>query len=389
MNKEASPEEISRLFRLLSETEIGAELSPLMEEHWQRLADAGDLANIPKTKIAEEILKVYPAQSAPAVRLNRKKKIRYLLQYAAAVVFIVAIGAYYVSTPTDGDKLQQEAATPLTPSEHTTLALADGTVLVLEDVNDSTIISQGNSSILKLGNELRYTSGRTDGEHQLLNTISTPKGGEYTIVLSDGSKVHLNAHSSLTFPVSFTHQPQRNIVLNGEGYFEIQQMKDANNSIPFYVDIMSHLNQHARIEVLGTIFNVMAYKEEDVIRTTLLEGSVRLTLDKSAVVLSPGEQAVVAPGESIQILEDVNIDHAVEWKNGVFRFENTGIQAIMRQIERWYDVTIHYDESMPEIKLSGKIEKKESVQQLLDILTATQKINFRITGKQIVVQPNR
>jgi ferric-dicitrate binding protein FerR (iron transport regulator) len=213
------------------------------------------------------------------------------------------------------------------------------------------------------------------------NTIATPRGGQYQLVLADGSKVWLNASSGLRYPTAFTGK-ERRVELTGEGYFEVAK----NASMPFHVQV----NQ-MDVEVLGTHFNINAYDDESAVKTTLLEGSVKVVKRETAnvkenpIVLQPGQQAEMKPHSPLAINHSPNIEEVMAWKNGLFQFKAAGIETVLRQAARWYDVEFVYKGNIPE-KFSGQISRSANAEQLLKILELTGKVKFEINGKTIIVK---
>ncbi|MBX2922835.1 MAG: DUF4974 domain-containing protein [Chitinophagaceae bacterium] len=315
--------------------------------------------------------------------------------HAAAAVILLLLSAsifFYVSSG-------RQAAPPDTASERkndtivpggdrATLTLADGSVIDLNETGNGDVALQGNVKVIKAGGKINYTASDAGSSAVVYNTITTPRGGQYAVVLADGSKIWLNAASSLRFPTSFNGADRR-VELTGEGYFEIARSKSpGGKKQPFYVTINAASGNGGIVEVLGTHFNIMAYDEEGEINTTLLEGAVKLNMQGQNVQLRPGQQAhVTKAGQQVEVLADVDIESVTAWKNGEFRFDNTDVKAIMRQIGRWYDISITYDKNVPEIGLSGKIKRENNIEQLLEILEATHKVRFRIEGKNVFVTP--
>ena len=207
------------------------------------------------------------------------------------------------------------------------------------------------------------------------NTITTPRGGQYQVVLPDGSMVLLNAGSSLTYPTLFTGA-ERKVELTGEAYFEVAH----NPAMPFRVCSKGQV-----VEVLGTHFNINAYDDEPGIKTTLLQGKVKVTatVKKQTLILQPGEQAFL--GISAFNEHDVDVDQAVAWKNGLFMFDGDDIQQVMRSISRWYDVDVTYKGAAPADLFSGSVSKFSNVSEVLNTLQATGKVHFSIEGKNINV----
>jgi transmembrane sensor len=247
------------------------------------------------------------------------------------------------------------------------------------------LATQGNTQVLKLNDgQLQYkessevspSGGDLEGA---FNTMSTPRGGQYQLTLSDGTKVWLNAASSLRYPATFTGK-DRQVELNGEAYFEVAH----NAAMPFKVNVAGK----EEVEVLGTHFNINSYSDEPAVKTTLLEGSVKVTpainttiSTQLATILKPGEQAQMQAGGKINRQTNVDIGKVMAWKNNIFNFNN---ENIMRQLSRWYNVDIRFEGTIPGIKFSGEIGRNLSLKQVLSILDET-RIKYRIEGKTLVI----
>jgi ferric-dicitrate binding protein FerR (iron transport regulator) len=256
------------------------------------------------------------------------------------------------------------------------LTLAGGRQIILDSLQNGSVALQGNTHILKLASgRLAYQPDHTGSGAIEYNTITTPKGGQYQVSLPDGSRVWLNAASSLRFPTSFDGN-ERQVEMTGEVYFEVAQNRDK----PFFVR-----SGGFNVEVLGTHFDVNAYADEAVFKTTLLEGSVNVGNTSGHSLLEPGEQAVAGiSGGNIRILREADTEAAVAWKNGRFEFSNADIPTIMRQIARWYDVDIRYEGNIPPEHFSGEVPRSCSLDKVLKIFALSQ-IHFRIEGKEIIV----
>lgn len=255
------------------------------------------------------------------------------------------------------------------------LQLADGSSIVLDSTNNGNIANQGQTKIIKIDGQLAYNSAGTNKEI-LYNTITTPRGGQYQLILADGSKVWLNAASSLHFPTNFTGK-ERKVTLTGEGYFEVAK----NADMPFKVDVAGK----GEVEVLGTHFNVNAYEDEDVMKATLLEGSVKVINGNKAVLIEPGQQATINEVSNlITINKSVNLEEVVAWKNGLFQFDDTNIKEVMWQIGRWYDLDIVFKGNVPDKRITGKIYRNVNVSNVLKLMEAL-KIHIEIEGKTIIV----
>ena len=257
-----------------------------------------------------------------------------------------------------------------------TLTLANGSQILLDQSPKGILAKQGNISIKKTaGGQLIYDlSGKSSTESKTIgfNTIATARGQQYQVILPDGTKVWLDAASSIKFPTMFTNS-ERRVELSGEAYFEVAK----NKAMPFRVDV-----NHTEIEVLGTHFNIMGYPEEGSTNTTLLEGSVKVIKDNTFKVITPGQQARVNKGIDIA---DVNTAKAVAWKNGNFSFDDEDIHTLMNQIARWYDVDVYFEPGVTNQKFGGEISRYKEVTEILKKLELTQTIHFKIEGRRITV----
>lgn len=266
------------------------------------------------------------------------------------------------------------------------LELPDGSFVNLSHAAVGSINHVGGALIRKTrDDQVVYQADRQAGSAETrYNVIRTPRGGQYQVVLPDGSGAWLNSASSIRFPVLFK-DTERKVEITGEVYFEVvREVRNSDTgtvSIPFVV-----IARDQRIEAIGTNFNVNAYPDEEVVRTTLLEGLVKISLLETpgSRLLKPGEQALIT-GQSDSIdVNPANLRCAVAWKNGQFRYEMEGIEAIMRQVERWYDVEVIYEGEIPRKKFVGTISRNISLSKFLDILSYTG-VNFKIEGRKIIV----
>lgn len=268
------------------------------------------------------------------------------------------------------------------------LTLADGSRISLDDAANGLLASQGNTAITKTENgQIVYEKNNIDkskfmSDRSVINKIQTPKGGKYQIRLPDGSKVWLNSASTLSYPTTFAGN-ERKVQLEGEAYFEISP----NKSVPFRVQSGNQI-----VEVLGTHFNINSYDDEDYVKTTLLEGSVRVILNSKANVVSntkllkPGEQSLTKSSNSGIRIENADTEKAVAWKNGYFRFRNTPIREIMREIERWYDVELVYEGKMPTDEFTGFISNDVKISAVLKIMEESGGVKFTVKGKKLKVK---
>lgn len=256
------------------------------------------------------------------------------------------------------------------------LVLSNGTQLVLDSLHNGIVANQQGAQVTLQNGQLSY--GNTSSHEVAYNSVTTPNGREFSIVLPDGTKAWLNAGSSIRYPVAFDSHA-RTVEIKGEVYFEVA----AKAGVPFHVNI----SDKAVIDVLGTHFNVKAYDNEENIRATLLEGSVRVQYASGSQLLQPGQQAAMpqAPGGIITI-EKADIDKVMAWKNGLFDFNGASLKEVMRELERWYDIEVVYEEGVPNITFWGKMTKGVTLNDLLVALQKTE-VHFRLEGRKLIVQP--
>jgi len=257
------------------------------------------------------------------------------------------------------------------------LTLSDGKQIVLNDAKNGVITSQGHAKINKeKNNQLIYEASASQLNSPVVyNTISTPKGGQFQIVLSDGSKVWLNAASSITFPTTFS-KSERLVTISGEVYFEVTK----NPHQPFKV-----VAGKQTVEVLGTHFNINAYDDERTIKTTLVEGSVKVSAGSETSILKPNQQSAIAHDGSDAInIKTVDTENVLAWTNGNFEFEKAEVSDIMRQAARWYDVTVKYEGAVSPRRFTGSISRNVNLSELLKMLKYTG-VNFKIEGKTVIV----
>ncbi|SEW52620.1 FecR family protein [Chitinophaga arvensicola] len=302
---------------------------------------------------------------------------------AAAAVLLLATGSagwYYYETHIAGKTTSPTAIASndvLPGGSRARLVMGDGTEVVLDSLNPNGLLEKDGTRIGKDEGKLVYDGSATSGDQVTFNTLSTPRGGEYQLVLPDGTKVWLNAASSLRFPTKFTGA-DRTVYLTGEAYFEVAQQA----AQPFHVQ----LNNGLKIAVLGTAFNVMAYDDENTVNTTLVTGKVKVAQPNGkSVVLLPAQQAILEKDNQELDVSDADIDKILAWKMGMFEFDDDDLSTVMRQLARWYDVKVTFEGPVPDKHYTGSIRKQSTLSQALRILK-TAGIQFNIEGKQIIVE---
>ncbi len=311
---------------------------------------------------------------------------------AAAITILILLSAGYWMFSSKPSKQETTTTLSETKSENdiapggnrAVLTLADGSPVILDSVSNGIIGHQGNTKVQKLNNGLLVyvINGRqvSENDETFYNKITTPRGGQYQVTFTDGTKVWLNAASSIRFPVVFIGK-YRKVEITGEAYFEVAK----NKAMPFKVKA-----NNSEIEVLGTHFNVSAYNDEAEIKATLLEGKVKVSAldsdNKLPAVLEPGEQAAINKEGKIDIKNNADTEEVMAWMNGYFQFKSADLKTILRQIARWYDVDIEYKENA-NMLFTGQLTRNENVSKVLSKLALTGEVHFKIEGKKIIVSP--
>lgn len=315
----------------------------------------------------------------PAVRKSYKLNLFKRISSAAAVLLMVGAGYFWFSSKSKEER-EQQAYHDISPGKNAaTLTLANGQKIVLSNELKGELANEAGVSITKTadGQLIYEIKDQQNGDSKAVNKLSTANGESYQLRLPDGTMVWLNAASSITYPVSFSNTALREVELAGEAYFEV--VKDKKR--PFVVS-----TNHQQIRVLGTEFNVNAYTDEPEQKTTLLEGSIKLSLEEGMTsrVLKPGEQAVSA-GKQLQV-STVDVDQAVDWKNGDFVFQSEPLISLMRRVSRWYNVQVVYASGVDqEGTFTGKVSRSKNISVLLKALQSGG-LKFDVLGNKIIVK---
>lgn len=326
-------------------------------------------------RIREEIRQ----QQIPLNVPFRKRILNYAA--AAAVLGILATGALFLYNRKDPQPVFTESRHDIAPGKDgAILTLADGSCIVLDTLQNGFVARQGNVQVFLQNGQLAYNPATTvtGNTPVVFNTMSTPRGRQFTFQLPDGSKVWLNAASSVTYPTAFTGA-DRKVTVTGEVYFEV--VPDKNK--PFRVNTGSQVT-----EVLGTTFNVNAYAEEEGQRITLIEGKVRVSTvsDGQTIVLAPGEQALIGTGSNTLTKKQVQTEEVVAWKTGYFQFADADIHQIMRQAARWYDAEIHFEGKITTERFRGKVSRNLQLSELMKVLEANG-VNYRLENRVVTILP--
>lgn len=316
---------------------------------------------------------------------KNRKSIPFYKYIAAAVVFIAFISGFlYFSKDNviEPNKLivKGNKIDVLPGVDKALLILSDGSKIVLDDAKNENIVEKAGLVISKTTDgQLLYKVSSTLPKSATIayNTISTSKGNQYQILLPDGTKVWLNAASSLKYPEVFTGN-ERKVILSGEAYFEVAKNKD----MPFIVQ-----TRNQDVQVLGTHFNINSYSDEQSIKTTLLEGAIKVTNANFSKILKPGEQSLVENNGlgNINVIKNIDVDSEIAWKKGLFSFNNVALKTILIQLERWYDIKIDY-QSIPDKRYNGMVPRKSNLSEVLHMLELTGNISFKIEeGRRLKV----
>jgi transmembrane sensor len=293
---------------------------------------------------------------------------------AAAILVFLSVGTYFLinrnSTAGIGTGQLAHSKFDIAPGNNkATLTLASGKVINLSNSKAGIVINAAQLAYND-GSKIDTSAKNNRSSANEKVTLSTPKGGTYQLLMPDGTKVWLNAASSITFPSTFAGLTRRNVELTGEAYFEVAK----NKAVPFRVSSTGQV-----VEVLGTHFDINTYTDEPVAKTTLLEGSILL----NKTLLKPGEQARVASG-SVTVTA-ANIDETMGWKNNYVVFEDEKIESVMRKIARWYNVEVVYEGEKPTDDFGGRVSRGAYVSQVLTKLELTNKVHFKVAGRRIIV----
>ncbi|WEK38123.1 MAG: DUF4974 domain-containing protein [Candidatus Pseudobacter hemicellulosilyticus] len=405
----------------IEQSDNDAALADLLARAWETYRPTAELMALADTRLKGMPQKWYivPATQQPAagpdtagaasvpvialpVTRNISRKTNKWWWAAAAVLFLLLAGAAtWLFLPPGKSSESPTAKNNIVPpgGNKAILTLADGSNIVLDSIGNGQLAAQGNVQILKQGDMVSYVFKQDEDNlqsHLYFNTIATPPGGEYRIVLPDGSKVWLNAASSIRFPARFAAH-ERRVAVTGECYFEVAAVNNrSGQKLPFIVSV--HAGDYAAVEgnmaditVLGTQFNVNAYANEPLVKATLVEGRIRMALpdNTDAVELQPGAQARLQPGAGkITIDRNADLEEVLAWRNGVFSFSNADIPTVMRQLQRWYDVSVVYNGDLPDARFEGTIPRNSNLEEVLDIIRQTNpNIHVKLEGRKIRVTP--
>jgi ferric-dicitrate binding protein FerR (iron transport regulator) len=378
-----TPEEKNELVKLLSTNAYDEQVKSFMDKAWDRLPYDHTISESQSQRILASILLENNGRVVSMNNNSSSRKISWLV--AASVLLLVAGAVTFLAIKKPSSSIpvaanEQKKAAPVkndvAPGMNgAVLTLADGSQIVLDNAADGSLAQQGNATIVKKGGMLNYIdAGKSDAEVSY-NTVATPRGRQFQLVLEDGTKVWLNAGSSIKFPAVFKEKT-RDVVVTGEVYFEVAK----NAAKPFRVDAKG-----MNVEVLGTHFNVNAYDDEASINTTLLEGSVKVIKGDKQKLLAPGQQAQMNGLGEFSLVKNINTEEVMAWKNNFFSFNNTDMNKLLRQLSRWYDVEVELKGAVQPVTFNGSISRNVNLSTVLKMLESTGEVKFSIEGKKVLV----
>ncbi|RFS21904.1 FecR family protein [Chitinophaga silvatica] len=366
----ATAAEEAELFQLIALEKKLENIDKGLEKVWENYSPESTMPEVQSRKIFEAVL-----EQAEYLNNSKQPKIfsrTTMLKWAAAIALLITTGTYIwhnYHIPKVDNKVATLMPKDIQPgSNKAFLTLEDGTIIPLDSSNKT--IHAGNTAIQQRNGQLQYEA---TGQKQVSqNILTSPRGGQFQVTLSDGTKVWLNADSRLTYPTVFAGK-ERVVKLQGEAYFEVEQ----DPGKPFRVTV-----DDVNVTVLGTHFNVNAYPEEKVIRASLLEGAIAVSKGILSKHLKIGEEATI--NEHSITISTTSQDAAISWKNGYFHFEKADIASVMRQIARWYNITIVYKDGIPTRFFQGEIQRDLPLSSVIKILEKNQ-IHCQLTGNQLIV----
>jgi transmembrane sensor len=374
MQEKQSPEKLIKKY-----------LEGTCDEREKELIESWHLHDLSQSKIEpseQEIEHVYvKGRRALIAHMELEQPVRKLwprIAAAASILFLLGIAVFFLQNKNVNSTSPVNYLSDVAPGgNRAILTLGNGRQINLTGAKNGQLAKSGTISINKTADgNITYQSGAEQASIDKVeyNTMSTPVGGQYHLILGDGTGVWLNAASSISYPTAFTGA-ERKVEVTGEVYFEVAH----NAAKPFRVIA----NQQV-VEVLGTHFNINAYTSEVSTKTTLLEGSVKVFAGNTSVTIKPGQQSVIRDGH-LSVNPVVDLDEAVAWKNGYFKFKDENIASVMRKLSRWYNIELQYKGKASAEGFNGTISRSKNISQVLSMLERTKAVHFKIDGRRVEV----
>ena len=381
MQSSCTEQEEEELMKLLSNSSSKDQVKRIIENVIEHTHEEVEMSEGSASSILASILE--KGQTPIMTAEEKPRSIPIWIKVAAAAMLVFIAGASYWMNSNDNAAMtvrtaqtEEQNVKPVVPGgNHALLKLANGEIIVLDTMEDGTI-NYGGTKIRKANGILDFTNAKVEDNASLTyNVLSTPRGGQYKCLLPDGTQAWLNAESTLRFPSSFSGAETRNVEVTGEVYFEVKSDKQK----PFIAKA-----HDMTVQVLGTHFNLNAYMDEPIIKTSLLEGSIKLNSTGGSKLLKPGEQGVVDVGSGKVKITQPDMVEVVAWKNGLFHFDGADLYTIMGQIGRWYDVEVEFDGNIEPRVFAGKISRNAELKEVLQILELSN-VKLILDGRKIIV----
>lgn len=388
LQQRLTPAEEQELMQYVKSEEFDEIFKQKISAYWQ--TGEGDVA-LPEDRRSAVLDKIlYTEHTTTQLLANTtsagNKRTKKRIVFLSALLLLAGVSFFFIkkqATPPPALAAAAPLKKDIAPGKTgAILTLADGSTIVLDSAKQGAVAKQSGTRIIKTASgALTYDVTEHPATSEMAwNTITTPRGAQYQVVLPDGTLVWLNAATTLRYPVAFKAGDDRKVMLTGEAYFEV----NSNAQTPFKVALHAH-GSDAEVTVLGTRFNIMAYEDEAAVRTTLLEGAVLVSGSGNSKKLTPGQQAIFSSASTNTIVvENTDTEIAVAWKKGFFRFDQRQLPAIMREISRWYDVNIAYEGKIPEIVFGGGIDKNLPLSRILSAL-GKYGVKFDTDGRKVTV----
>ncbi|MVT09601.1 FecR family protein [Chitinophaga tropicalis] len=384
INNNCTPEEVDQLMELLENNGQGQAGEELLRSELLAGMEPVEDSDPALRQVLQKRFQAIEQHIASQQPRSGIFRLTWIRTAAAVLLILLGSGIWYWLNRDSNDTKPAivENNTDIAPGGNkAVLTLAGGQTIVLDNAANGTISRQGNATISKQGGRLIYDVTGVQNGAAGYNTLSVPRGGQYQLTLPDGTQVWLNATSSIRYPVTFAGN-ERRVYITGEAYFEV---KPASQQ-PFIVEVRTSSGTAEEVQVLGTHFNINAYEDEPHIATTLIEGKISVAQSGTPVILAPGQQARVSQ-HKLQVISKADIEQAMAWKNGLFRFDGVDLKTVMRQLARWYDLEIIYEPGAPVNELfNGEMQRNLNLSQVINGLDGMG-VHIRKEGRQLIIMP--
>lgn len=384
INNNCTPEEVDQLMELLENNRQGQAGEELLRSELLAGMEPVEDSDPALRQVLQKRFQAIEQHIASQQPRSGIFRLTWIRTAAAVLLILLGSGIWYWLNRDSNDTKPAivENNTDIAPGGNkAVLTLAGGQTIVLDNAANGTISRQGNATVSKQGGRLIYDVTGVQNGAAGYNTLSVPRGGQYQLTLPDGTQVWLNATSSIRYPVTFAGN-ERRVYITGEAYFEV---KPASQQ-PFIVEVRTSAGTAEEVQVLGTHFNINAYEDEPHIATTLIEGKISVAQSGTPVVLAPGQQARVSQ-HKLQVISKADIEQAMAWKNGLFRFDGVDLKTVMRQLARWYDLEIIYEPGAPVNELfNGEMQRNLNLSQVINGLDGMG-VHIRKEGRQLIIMP--